>query len=266
MTEWLSAGIDPFAGLAWWAIAAVAMTHAFGCFIRGAFGFGSNMPIVLITTFILGPHHAILLSLMTTMVALVNLVPQGLRTMDWSIARPLMAGMVTGTLAGTLLFTVLSPDRLVLVLGVLICTIVLMDTFHVIERLGRHIDLRSPRLGGMLSLTGGFAGGLSGAGMFYFLVVYMKHTCPDRVTLRGTTAIMSAVTMVLRLGALILAARVTPTIVTEGLMLAPIAFAATWFGSHVFRVSSAGRFYGALQTLLLAGAAALLVKGVMQMS
>jgi len=266
MTEWLSASIDPFAGLAWWAIAAVAATNAFGCFIRGAFGFGSNMPIVVITTFILGPHHAILLSLMTTIVAMVNLVPQGIRTADWPVAKPLLGGLLVGTFAGTVLFTVLAPDWLVLVLGALICTIVLMDAFRAIEYLTRRIDLRSRRLASAFSLIGGVVGGISGGGTFYFLVVYMKHACPDRVALRGTTAIMSAITMAVRLATLIAAARITPTIVVEGLILAPIVYGATWFGSHVFRVSSAERFYRALQILLLAGAIGLVVKGIVQVS
>jgi len=264
MSEWLSAGIDPFAGLAWWAIAAVFATHAFGCFIRGAFGFGSNMPIVVLTTFILGPHHAILLALMTALVAMVNLVPQGLRTADWPVAKPLMSGLISGSLAGTLLFTVLAPAWLVLVLGLLICAIVLMDTFHAIDRLAARIDLRSRRLASAFSLVGGTVGGISGGGTFYFLVVYMKHACPDRVALRGTSAIMSAITMAVRLVTLVAAARITPTIVTEGLMLAPVVYAATWFGGHMFRISSAERFYAALQVLLLAGAAGLLVKGVAQ--
>ena len=70
----------------------------------------------------------------------------------------------------------------------------------------------------------------------------------------------------MRLTTLILAARITPTIVVEGLMLAPIVYGATWLGSHVFRVSSAERFYRALQVLLLAGAVGLLIKGIVQVS
>ncbi len=42
-----------------WAVACIAVSCFLGFFIRGAFGFGSNIPIVLLTTPILGPHHAI---------------------------------------------------------------------------------------------------------------------------------------------------------------------------------------------------------------
>ena len=97
MTDWLPADIAPFADIGWWAIMGVAAAHAFGCFIRGAFGFGSNMPIVIITTFILGPHHAIILALMTTVVAQAHILPQGLKTADWQVARPLMAGLIAYT-------------------------------------------------------------------------------------------------------------------------------------------------------------------------
>jgi hypothetical protein len=51
MADFFPGDIEPFAGIAWWAIAGVFAAHAFGSFIRGAFGFGSNMPIVIITTF-----------------------------------------------------------------------------------------------------------------------------------------------------------------------------------------------------------------------
>jgi uncharacterized membrane protein YfcA len=101
MTDWLPADLAPFAGITWWAIAGVFGAHGFGCFIRGAFGFGSNMPIVVITTFLLGPHHAILLALLTTIVAQLHLLPTALKDADWHVARPLMVGLVMGTSLGT---------------------------------------------------------------------------------------------------------------------------------------------------------------------
>ncbi len=266
MTDWLPADIAPFADVGWWAIMGVAAAHAFGCFIRGAFGFGSNMPIVIITTFILGPHHAIILALMTTVVAQAHILPQGLKTADWQVARPLMAGLIAGALLGTWLFTILSTDWLVLVLGFLLCVILLMDSFRAVERLTRHMDLRSRRLTSGFSFIGGTMGSVSGAGAFYFIVVYLKHACRSAESLRGTNVVLSMVMMIMRLIALLIAGRITTTLVTEGLLLAPVVFAATWLGTHFFRTSSPERFFKWLQVLLFAGAGALVVKGIGQLS
>jgi uncharacterized membrane protein YfcA len=262
MHDWIPAGAEPFAGIAWWGIAIVFAAHAFGCFIRGAFGFGSNMPIVLITTFVLGPHHAILLALLTTIVAQVNLLPSGLKDADWQVARPLMAGLMVGSVLGTWLFTVLSAEWLVLVLGILLSTIVLMDWFNIVQRLTADLNLRSAPLASSFSFVGGTMGGLSGGGAFYFLVVYLKHACSTAAALRGTNVVLSVLVMCMRMVVVVLAGRMTLTLLAEGLLLSPLVVAATWYGSHVFRTSAPARFFAALQILLLAGAVTLIVKGL----
>jgi uncharacterized membrane protein YfcA len=262
MTGLLPAGVEPFAGIACWGIAIVFAAHAFGCFIRGAFGFGSNLPIVLITTFVLGPHHAILLALLTTIAAQTNLLPSALKDADWQVARPLMAGLTAGTVLGTWLFTILSPQWLLLVLGILLGSIILMDWFNVVQRLTAHIDLRSARLASGFSLVGGTMGGISGGGAFYFLVVYLKHACATAAALRGTNVVLSVLVMCMRMAVVLLAGRMTLTLLAEGLLLTPLALAATWYGARVFRASAPARFFAALQILLLAGAAALILKGI----
>jgi len=264
MFEWLPFGVIPFENLSWWAVALVALAHAGGCFIRGAFGFGSNMPIVVATTFILGPHHAILLALMTTIIAQLHLLPSGFRTADWKVTKTLTLGMVVGTLFGTWVFTILSGTALQIILGALIVFIILMDSLKLVEKLLTRMDIRSRKITGGFSFIGGTMGGLSGAGAFYFLVVYLKHACPSPEALRGTNVMLSAMTMFMRAFALTSAGLVTPTLITEGLLFAPLVFGATWLGAHAFRISSNQRFYLALQILLLAGAAALVFKGARQ--
>lgn len=266
MTNWLPANIAPFADITWWAIAGVFAAHAFGCFIRGAFGFGSNMPIVIVTTFLLGPHHAVLLALLTTIVAQLNLLPTALKDADWPVARPLMVGLVIGTTLGTWLFTILSADWLVLVLGVLLCVIVLMDSLKLVERMTKHMDLRSKRLATAFAFTGGAMGGLGGGGAFYFLVVYLKHACATATALRGTNVALSVLVMITRMIVVILAGRITLSLLMEGLLLTPFVIAATWYGAHVFRTTTPARFFATLQILLLAGAVALIVKGVGQLA
>lgn len=266
MIDWLPAGVAPFAGIAWWAVAVVFAAHAFGSFVRGAFGFGSNLPVVLITTFVLGPHHAILLALLTTIVAQLNLLPSGIKTADWQVARPLMLGLTVGTALGTWLFTILSAEWLVLVLGILLSAIVLMDWFDIVKRFTAHIDLRSRSLASGFSFIGGTVGGVSGAGAFYFLVVYLKHACSSTAALRGTNVILSVLVMSMRMIVVILAGRMTLTLLAEGLLLTPAVLAATWYGSRVFRSTTPARFFAALQILLLAGAAALIVKGIVRLA
>ena len=93
-SELLPAHITPFADVPSWAIACVIASYFFGFFVRGAFGFGSNMPIVLLTTWLLGPHHAILLTALAAAAAQIHLLPQGIATADWRVSRQLIAGMV----------------------------------------------------------------------------------------------------------------------------------------------------------------------------
>ena len=265
MTEWLSAGIAPFAGLEWWTIAAVAAIHLFGAFVRGAFGFGSNMPVVIMTTYLLGPHHAVVLALMTTVIAQGHLIPQGLRSADWPVVKTLFIGIIAGTAVGTWIFTTLSPEKLVLTLGFLISAVVAFDTLKIVEKLTRKFDLRSWQMTSGFSFIGGTLGGLSGAGAFYFLVVYLKQACKTPAALRGTNVLLSALTMVIRFAALSMVGLITPTIVTEGLLLGPVVFLGTWLGTHAFGRSTPTGFYLGLQILLLVGAAGLIVKGIAQL-
>lgn len=265
MIENLLGDIAPFAGVPWWALVGLAMAHALGCFIRGAFGFGSNMPIIVISAFLLPPHHAILLALMTTVAAQVQLMPDGFRKADWGVTKPLIAGLIVGTTTGSWLFSQLSPEWLIVILGGVIVLIILMDTVRIIEKLARHINLRSKRLAAILSMIGGMMGGLSGAGAFYFLVVYLKHACATPEALRGTNVMLATITMSVRLISLGMLGFITPTLIVEGLILVPVAFAATLFGARTFRRSTPGTFYIALQILLLAGAASLIYKGFQQL-
>jgi uncharacterized membrane protein YfcA len=266
MTDWFPAEAAPFVGVGWWAIVGVFAAHGLGCFIRGAFGFGSNMPIVIITTFLLGPHHAVLLALLTTAIAQLHLLPTAIKDVDWPVAKPLMLGLFIGTALGTWLFTILSPEWLVLVLGVLLCVIVLMDALKLIERLTKHIDLRSKKLAAGFAFTGGAMGGLGGGGAFYFLVVYLKHACATATALRGTNVALSVLVMTTRMLVVILAGRLTLPMLVEGVLLTPMVIAATLIGARLFRTTTPKRFFAALQLLLLAGAIALIARGIEQVT
>ncbi len=116
-SQFLPSHLVPFAELSPWLIGAVALAHFAGFFIRGAFGFGSNMPIVLATTWLLSPHHAIILVMLTATAAQVHLMPQGVRAADWRVVWTVTPGLALGIVVGTWLFAELEADGLILVMA-----------------------------------------------------------------------------------------------------------------------------------------------------
>jgi uncharacterized membrane protein YfcA len=255
----------PFGGIPVWEIAVVFASYFLGFFIRGAFGFGSNMPIVLLTTWVLGPHHAILLVLLAVFVAQVHLLPQGLRTADWRVTRPLIAGLMIGAAIGTWLFTETSATGLTLILGLLVGAIVLTDSFHLLERLAKVVDMRAPWVTSGLAFVSGGVGALGGGGAIYFLVIYLKLACATPAALRGTNVVLGAALMAGRMAFVAVAGLISLRLAIETALLLPAVFLGTWTGTRYFRAASPARFYAALQALLLCAAVALVVKAATRM-
>lgn len=250
-----------FRGVPLWQIGFIALAYFLGFLVRGAFGFGSNIPIVLLTTPILGPHHAIVLTAIASFVAQIDLLPQGVRTADWKVSKPLIAGMLVGTAVGTWLLTLWTAEWLEISMGLLIMTIVGMERLQLMERLAQRFDLRSRRITSTLAVTAGVVGTVSGGGSIYLLVPYLKLACRTPQTFRGTNLVLSGFFLTGRALFLVMVGLVTLAIVAETLLLMPAIFLGTWVGTRFFRTVSAQRFWGALQALLICGALVLIGKG-----
>jgi uncharacterized membrane protein YfcA len=244
--------IVAFDGMTSFDVSFVLLAHLIGFYIRGALGFGSNMPIVLLTTWVLDPHHAILLVALTSGIAQVHLLPQGFRHTDWPIARMLALGMMAGIVFGTWVFAEIEADWLVLLLGGLILSILLMARFQAIEQLQQRINLRSHALASLLAVISGTVGTISGGGGLYFLVAYLKLICANPTVLRSTNVFLSGAFMLFRLCLLTYAGLFTPTLLVEALLIAPVVFLGSWTGTRLFNASSPERFNNFLQFFLFA--------------
>lgn len=220
------------------------------------------MPIVLLTTWLLDPHHAILLVVFTAAAAQLHLFPQGFGTADWTVTKPLLVGMLVGVGVGTWLFTILAADWLTLVMGGVIAIVIAMDRLRLLERLPRFIDLRARSVTSSLAAFSGLIGTVSGGGGLYFLIVYLKLACRTAASLRGTNLILSGLFILIRVALLLPTGLVTWTLLVEAAIVMPVVFLGTWAGTRVFHMSDPRRFYVALQILLLLAALALMVRGV----
>jgi uncharacterized membrane protein YfcA len=254
-----------FRGVPLWQVGFIALAYFFGFLVRGAFGFGSNIPIVLLTTPILGPHDAIVLTAIASFMAQIDLLPQGLRTADWKVSKPLIAGMLAGTAVGTWLLTLWTAEWLEISMGLLIMAIIGMERLQLMERIAQRVDLRSGRITSTLAVTAGMVGTVSGGGSIYLLVPYLKLACRTPQTFRGTNLVLSGFFLTGRALFLVIVGLVTLAIVAEALLLMPAILAGTWAGTRFFRTASPQRFWGTLQALLICGALVLVGKGFAKM-
>ena len=244
----------------------VIFIHFAGFYIRGILGFGSNMPIVLLTTWILGPHHAILLVALTSSIAQFHLLPQGVRHTDWPVARMLSVGMMVGIILGTWTFTEIEADWLTLLLSMIIIVILVMDRFRLMEQLQLQIDLRAYPVASILAIVSGTIGTITGGGALYFLVGYLKLVCANSIELRSTNAFLSGGFMLFRLGLLSYAGLFTPALLVESLVVAPAVFLGSWAGTKLFHTLSPERFYNWLQLILSFAAVTLLFRGLIYLN
>lgn len=257
-------GIDPFPGLSGPIIAAVVVIYLMTFILRGAIGFGSVTPTVLLTSWVLEPHHAVLLALTTTVAAQGQLLPEGFRHGDWRITRPIMAAICISIVAGIFVFIRLEAQWLTLIIGVVMCWTVFMEYRKLLDRLGKYIDMRAPRTAFALASISGLIAGAVGAGGMLFLAVYLKHACETAQKLRATALLVSGLYMIWRFIVALAAGLISANLILETVLLLPVTYLGGWIGIRYFRSLTDERFFRLFQVLLMVLAVGLVAKGLTQ--
>ena len=142
----------------------ITAIYFFAFFARGVLGFGAVAPIVIITSLLIEPHHAVLLALVAGTLPQLHMLPEGLSNGDWTIARPVLGAMMLGIPGGVWVFANMGTDWFTLVLGCVIFLIILADIGRVLDRAFENLNLRALPATAGLSFTAGFVNGLAGAG------------------------------------------------------------------------------------------------------
>ncbi|WP_167767220.1 sulfite exporter TauE/SafE family protein [Jannaschia formosa] len=232
--------------------------YIFSFFVRGAVGFGSAMPAVLLTSWLLPAHHAVILALLAGLVSQGQFLAQGIRGAEWPIARSVTLSLVGSITVGVLLFKRLDADWLLLLLGVLCFLLVLLGRPPVVDRTVRRWGRHAGAIAGGIS---GFVGTVIGAGGMYLLVVYLRHVCAGPAQLRATNIVVSAVFLFWRAVVAALAGLVTWQILSEVVVLLPAIIFGGWLGARWFRSLDAERFGQVLQAILLIASLGLVIRG-----
>jgi uncharacterized protein len=256
---------QPFHGVSSLVIVGIAAIYFFAFMGRGALGFGAIAPAVTLSSFLMPPHHAVLLAILTATVPQLQILPEGIRHGDWHVSRPAILGLLISIPLGVWLFARIRSDAFSLVLGFAISAIVMMDTFKLLDRAAKKVDIRRPPIVFGLATVTGFMTGLAGAGGVMMLAVYLRHACRDYISLRATAALMGTILIFWRLASTVVGGLIDRQLIAESLLLVPIVYIGGWTGAHFFRAMGADRYYNFFQGLLLASAIGLIVEGVVKL-
>lgn len=163
----------------------VALGWFFGGIVGGATGIGTIMIAMPMTTAMLSPSDAVLLSCLTGLFGTVHLAYSYRKACSWTDIRDIVIGSVPGCILGALILRVASMQSLQLMVCAILACFVAMQFFHKIA------DYRLPDsvlIGLTAGLICGFvSGSVAMVGAPLGIYVLMKHWSPDRA--RGNMSV-----------------------------------------------------------------------------
>ena len=258
----MSPDIVPFHDVSPFAVAGLVLVYFLSFLIRGLIGFGSAMPAVLGSAWILPPHDAVLIALLTSVFAQAQLLPQGFRDTDWKITKPLLLGMVVSVVLGVLIFARLPAGPLTVVLGGCLAVAVLADMARLIDRLAGRLPLDHFSVAFTLAALAGLIAGLAGAGANYLLSFYVRWAAPRPLVFRATNIVVSGVMSLWRAVVTLSVGLITVKLVLEAALVMPAAYAGGWAGRRLMGRLGDRRYFLSFQVLLLLAALGLIWKGL----
>ena len=252
----------PFANLDGISVFIVFAIYFLSFLIRGVLGFGSAMPAILGGAWILPPHDAVLLALLTSVFAQIQLLPQGIREANWRIANPILAGSIVSVVIGVWIFVSLSTAWLTIVLGLVLSVAVITDMSRFAERLAPKMRIDGVLVAFTLATFAGLISGVAGAGSNYFLSFYIRCVAPTPRAFRATNIVISGFMILWRALVTLVAALITTKLTVEALLMMPAVYAGGWAGRALTGRLSPERYFGLFRWLLLIASAALIWKGI----
>lgn len=251
-----------FDGLSGGTIAVLALIYFAAFSIRGIIGFGSGMPAVLGSAWILPPHDAVMIALLASVFAQIQLLPQGFRETNWTVTRPMIAGMLLSVAIGIGIFASLRAEWLTVVMGICLSVAVLADMARLADRVAPHLRLDRFSVAFLLAALAGLMAGVAGAGANYFLSFYIRFVAPTPAAFRATNIVVSGAMSLWRAIVTALAGLFTVKLLIAALLVLPAVYAGGWAGRRLTGRLSARRYFRLFQILLFLASAGLIAKGL----
>lgn len=227
-------------------LAMAAAIAVFSGVIHGYTGFGAALLMVPLFALLLGPVEAIAVAAVIGMVGSAQLYPGAARNARWRELLPISIAIIIFTPLGVFILFNLDPGLIRRAMGgfVFLAALVLMSGWV----------YRGPRGVFASAVTGGLAGGISGAtgvGGPPLALYFLAAPQPVEVQ-RANIVIAVTVIIAVTLASLLVAGGFTTETLQRAVILTPVYVLGTWSGSRLFTVAPKEYFRRVALWLLLA--------------
>lgn len=254
-------GVAPFDGLAAGQIAGLAAVYMTAFLIKGMVGFGAVPLMIVIGSFLVEPHDAVILAAITNVLTHSQYLPHAYRHGQRALVGRLALFVLPAIAVGVLLFARINGEGLSILSGAIILVSVLIDAFRLVEPLAPMLRRNPKVVGALFGIVTGMISGVVGAGSIAFLSLYIRMYAPDRQGFRATIILMTGVIILWRITVLAISGLITPTLLTESLMLLPGSVLAGYAGARMQGRLSDRNFFMAYRLVLAAGALLMIWRG-----
>lgn len=255
-------GVVPFDGLSAWQIGALGLIYFAAFFVKGVFGFGAVPLLIVAGSFVVEPHHAVVLAAVTNLVTHLQYIPEGWRSGQRALVGRLIVYLIPSIAVGVVVFAQLGGGSLSILAGIIIMGSILADAFRLLDPLAPMVRRRARIVGPAFGVVSGLISGIVGAGSIAFVGLYVRMFAPDRQGFRATIILIVAVTMVWRTAVLAMTGMITGALLAETLILLPGSVLSGALGARLTRRISDRGFFTAYRVVLCAGAALMIWRGL----
>lgn len=245
-----------------WGMAFLLVLYFCAYTVKGVFGIGAMPLIVLLGSWVLPPHQAVLVAMLVLTYNQVMFVPESFRYGDWRLCGLLSIGYVPTVAWGVWFFDHLNQSCLDIVLGVLLISVILADAI-ISPKKFRSVSERFPTSGPLImAAVTGLISGIVGAGSLIFLSLYLKNLYRDPRTFRATILLVSVLISIWRFAVQYFKGMITVPLLSESFILAPAAFMGAYFGIRLFKITPSATYFRFFRIILVILSLSLIIRSL----
>tara|TARA_R110002094_G_scaffold108429_1_gene106402 strand:+ start:992 stop:1780 length:789 start_codon:yes stop_codon:yes gene_type:complete len=254
-------GLTPFADLSVAQLIMLFAVFSGAFFVKGIFGYGAVPLLIVAGSFVVEPHHAVVLAELTNFMTHIQYMPEGIARGQRTLVIRLGIFLLPSIAVGVWVFAKLDGAALSMLAGAVILGSVFADWRGLLDPVAPWVRNNARVAAPVFGVIAGLISGIIGAGAVSFISLFVRMFAPDRHGFRATIILVTATILAWRTLALGIAGQVTLTIALEALLLLPGGAVAGLLGARVAKRLIDANFFSAYRILLMFGATLMFYRG-----